>query len=277
MNFFQKLSSTFASQGNLAKLIIINVAVFLTVNLSYHLMGTNLLPYLALEVGGTEFIYKFWTIFTHMFVHTAVLELLFNVLFLYFSAQLFFMILGEKKLIYVYVMSGLCGAALILTLGMLVPGSFFDTTLMGASNSVLGVIMVMAIYTPNYPVSLWGLLQMPYKYFALAVFILSTLIDFKVNAGGKISHLGGVAFGLLYGYYLKKGVDLFNFSFLKRKSARLKVVSTNHNKTIDDVYNEQRVNDDTLMDELLDKISKSGYESLSKKEKELLFKLSKKK
>lgn len=275
MNFFQKITATFAQQGNLAKLIIINVALFLTVNLSFHLAHINLLPYLALKVGGIAFISTFWTIFTYMFVHQAVLELFFNLLLLYFSAQLFFLILGEKKLVYVYVMSGLCGAALILILGILVPGSFFDTTLLGASCSVLGVIMVMAVYSPNYQVSLWGLLNMPYKYFALLVFILSTLVDFSFNAGGKISHLGGAAFGLLYGFYLKKGIDLFNFSFLTRKKTKLKVVS--YNKNIDDVYNEKRLNDEAMMDELLDKISKSGYDSLSKKEKELLFKLSQKK
>jgi membrane associated rhomboid family serine protease len=275
MNFFQKITATFARQGNLAKLIIINVALFLTVNLSYHLAHINLMPYLALKVGGIDFIYTFWTIFTYMFVHQAVLELFFNLLLLYFSAQLFFLILGEKKLIYVYVMSGLCGAALILILGILVPGSFFDTTLLGASCSVLGVIMVMAAYAPNYQVSLWGVLNMPYKYFAILVFILSTLIDFSFNTGGKISHLGGAGFGLLYGFYLKKGVDLFNFSFLTRKKTKLKVVS--YNKTVDDVYNEKRLNDEAMMDELLDKISKSGYDSLSKKEKELLFKLSQKK
>jgi membrane associated rhomboid family serine protease len=275
MNFFQKITATFARQGNLAKLIIINVAMFLTVNLSYHLAHINLMPYLALKVGGIDFIYTFWTIFTYMFVHQAVLELFFNLLLLYFSAQLFFLILGEKKLVYVYVMSGISGAALILILGILVPGSFFDTTLLGASASVLGVIMVMAVYAPNYQVSLWGVLNMPYKYFAILVFILSTLIDFSFNTGGKISHLGGAGFGLLYGFYLKKGVDLFNFSFLTRKKTKLKVVS--YNKTIDDVYHEKRLNDEAMMDELLDKISKSGYDSLSKKEKELLFKLSQKK
>lgn len=277
MNFFQKLSSNFASQGNLAKLIIINVALFLTVNLSYHLAHINLLPYLALQIGGMEFIYKFWTLFTYMFVHEGLGHLFYNMLLLYFSSQLFFMILGEKKLVYVYVMSGLCGAALVLIFGLLIPGSFFNSILLGASASVLGVVMVMAVYTPNYPVSLFGLLQMPYKYFALLIFIVSTLIDFSFNTGGKISHLGGVIFGLLYGYYLKKGIDLFNFSLFKPKKSKLKVVSTNYSKTLDDAYNEQRVNDEAMMDELLDKISKSGYESLSKKEKEVLFKLSQKK
>lgn len=275
MNLFQKITANFAQQGNLAKLIIINIAAFLTVNLSFHLAHINLMPYLALQVGGIEFIYKFWTLFTYMFVHSDLFELFFNMLLLYFSAQLFFLILGERKLIYVYVMSGLCGAGLILVLGLLVPASFFNTTLLGASSSVLGVIMVMAVYAPNYRVSLWGLIDMAYKYFAALMFLVSTLIDFSFNTGGKIAHIGGVLFGLLYGYYLKKGVDLFDFSFLSRRKNKLKVVS--YNKTADDLYNEKRVVNEATMDELLDKISKSGYDSLSKKEKEILFKLSQKK
>lgn len=275
MNFFQKLTDTFSRQGNLAKLIIINVALFLTVNLSLHLAHINLLPYLALEVGGAEFIYKFWTLFTYMFVHQGLFELFFNMLLLYFSAQLYFLMFGEKKLVYIYVMSGLCGAALILVLGLLIPGSFFDTTLTGASSAVLGVIMVMAVYSPNFKVQLWGIFEMAYKYFALLIFILSTLIDFSFNTGGKIAHIGGVAFGLTYGYYLKKGVDVFNFSFLTRKKSKLKVVS--YNTVSDEAYNEKRLSEQQLMDELLDKISKSGYDSLTKKEKEILFKLSQKK
>ncbi|MES2678451.1 MAG: rhomboid family intramembrane serine protease [Bacteroidota bacterium] len=275
MNIFQKIAGVFNQQGNLAKLIIINVALFLTVNLGYHLMHIDLLPYLALQVGGTGFILKFWTMFTYMFIHLAPLELFFNMLLLYFAAQVFFIIMGEKKLIYVYIMSGLCGAALILILGLLVPGSFFNTSLLGASSSVLGVIMVMAAYSPNYKVNLFGVFEMSYKYFALLIFVLSTLIDFSFNTGGKISHLGGVIFGLTYGYYLKKGVDLFNISFFTRKKSHLKVVS--YNKAKDEAFIERRINEETAMDELLDKISKSGYDSLTKKEKDLLFKLSQKK
>lgn len=275
MNFFQKIAAIFNQQGNLAKLIILNVSIFLLVNLSYHLMHIDLLPYLALQVGGIAFIYKVWTIFTYMFVHLQPLELFFNMLLLYFSAQVFFIIMGERKLIYVYVMSGLCGAALILILGLLLPGAFFNTTLLGASSSVLGVIMVMAVYSPNYKVNLFGVFELSYKYFAALIFVLSTLIDFSFNTGGKISHLGGIIFGLTYGYYLKRGIDLFNVAFLTRRKSRLKVVS--YNKTADDSFQERRINDEAAMDELLDKISKSGYDSLTKKEKELLFKLSQKK
>jgi hypothetical protein len=191
------------------------------------------------------------------------------------AARFYFSIFGDAKLIYLYVMSGLSGAALILILGLLIPNSFFETTLIGASCSALGIIMVMATYSPNYPVSLWGLFEMKYKYFAILIFILSTLVDFRANIGGKIAHMGGAAFGLMYGYALSRKVDLFNFQFLAKKKSKLKVVS--YNKTIDDVYNETRVSKDTRMNELLDKISKSGYDSLTKKEKDELFNLSQKK
>ncbi len=116
---------------------------------------------------------------------------------------------------------------------------------------------------------------MPYKYFALLTFVLSTVIDFSLNTGGKISHVGGAIFGLSYGYFLKRGVDHFNFSFLTKKKKKLKVVS--YNATIDDVYNENRNKGELRLNELLDKISKSGYDSLTRKEKDELFNLSQKK
>jgi hypothetical protein len=125
---------------------------------------------------------------------------------------------------------------------------------------------VLSIYSPQYKVNLFGLIELSYVYFYLITFILSTLIDLSSNTGGKISHIGGAAFGLIYGYYLKKGIDLFNFSFKIKNLRKLKIVS--HNK---------ENNNTEAMDKLLDKISKSGYEGLTKKEKEELFKLSQKK
>lgn len=275
MNFFQRLTKILSQQGNLSALIILNVALFLMVNLAKHLAHINVIPYLELQIGGMEFIFRPWTLFTYMFVHANIFELVFNLLLLYFTGQLYFHIFGEKRLIYTYVMSGICGAALLLILGILIPGSFFNTTLLGASSAVLGVVMVMAVYSPDFKVSLFGAFTMSYKYFALLIFIVSTLLDFSFNSGGKISHVGGVLFGLTYGYYLKKGTDLFNFAFLTRKRNKLKVVS--YNRMSDDEYNEHRVSEEQEMNGLLDKISRSGYDSLTKKEKETLFRLSQKK
>ncbi|MBI2721017.1 MAG: rhomboid family intramembrane serine protease [Bacteroidetes bacterium] len=275
MNFFQRIASTFQQQGKLAQIIIINVAVFLMVNISDHILRIPVLKYLALPIGGYEFIYKFWTLFTYMFTHASLGHIFFNMLLFYFTAQLFYLILGEKKLFYVYVMSGLSGGAFLLICGLIFPDSFSASYLIGASAGVMGVVMVMALYAPNYVVHLFGVIQMPYKYFAMLTFVLSTVLDFSLNTGGKISHIGGALFGLAYGYFLKKGIDMFDFSFMTRKKTKLKIVS--YNKMPDEEYNLMRANAERRMNELLDKISKSGYDSLTKKEKDELFNLSQKK
>ena len=190
MNFFRKISNTFQQQGKLAQLIIINVALFLTINISLHIAHINLVPYLGLPIGGVSFLFKIWTLITYMFSHQDLGHIFYNMILLYFAAQLFFIILGESKLIYVYVMSGLVGAAVLLICGLLFPESFANSILIGASAGVTGVIMVLAVYSPNFIVNLFGLIQMQYKYFALLTFVLSTVIDFSFNTGGKISHTG---------------------------------------------------------------------------------------
>ncbi len=271
MDFLKKVKENFQQQGVLTQIIIVNVAVFLTINLVGNLSHLSLLPYFALPLSGAEFILRFWTLFTYMFAHEGLGHLFWNMILFYFMSQIFFTIMGQKKLLYLYVMSGLSGGTLVLILGLLFPASFGNSILIGASAAVLGVGAVMAIYSPNYRVYLFGVIEMPYKYFFLLTFVLSTVIDLSINTGGKISHIGGVIFGLIYGYYLKKGTDLFDLSFLPKKKSNLKIVSNNRSS------NDKLSNTDYTMDELLDKISKSGYDSLSKKEKDELFKLSQKK
>jgi membrane associated rhomboid family serine protease len=273
MNPFQRILATFQQQGRLTQLLIINVALFLTINLSANLAHIDLVSYVGLPIGGVDFLFKIWTLITYMFSHSELGHIFWNMILFYFAAQLFFLILGEGKLVYVYVMSGLVGGAMVLLFGLLFPGSFGNAILIGASASVTGVVMVMAIYAPNFSVNLWGLIQMPYKYFAALTFVLSTVIDLSVNTGGKISHVGGAIFGLTYGYYLKRGKDLFDLSLLTKRK-KMKVA---YRQGVDDAYNEGRLASEKRMNELLDKISKSGYDSLTKKEKDELFNLSQKK
>lgn len=271
MDFLKKVKENFQQQGVLTQIIIVNVAVFLTINLVGNLSHLSLLTYFALPLSGAEFMPRFWTLFTYMFTHEGLGHLFWNMILFYFMSQIFFTIMGQKKLLYLYVMSGLSGGTVVLILGLLFPASFANSILIGASAAVLGVGSVMAIYSPNYRVYLFGVIEMPYKYFFLLTFVLSTVIDLSINTGGKISHIGGVIFGLIYGYYLKRGTDLFDLSLLPKKKSKLKIVSNNKSN-----YDKQSDTDYT-MDELLDKISKSGYDSLSKKEKDELFKLSQKK
>lgn len=274
MNFFQRLKYNFEQQGVLTQVIVANVALYLTINLVGNLSHLDLSTYFALPIGGTSFLARFWTLFTYMFTHLDFWHLFWNMILFYFLSQVFFTIMGQKKLLYLYVMSGICGGALTLLLGLALPESFGNSLLLGASASVLGVGAVMAIYSPNYRVYLFGVLELPYKYFYLFLFVVNTIIDLSVNTGGKISHMGGALFGLVYGYYLKKGVDLFNLSLLPKKKSKLKVV---YKETYAPAREAKKGNDDDRMDILLDKISKSGYDSLTKAEKDELFKLSQKK
>lgn len=281
MNFLQRIKTNFQRQGVLTQIIIVNVAIFLTINLVGNLSHLNLLPYLALPLSAEEFLFHFWTIFTYMFTHESLGHIFWNMVLFYFMSQIFFTIMGQRKLLYLYVMSGLAGGALVLLLAILFPASFANSLLFGASASVLGVGAVMALYSPNYRVYLFGIIEMDYKYFYLITFVVSTIIDLSANTGGKIAHIGGALFGVLYGYNLKKGNDLSDFSLLpKKKRKGLKVVSRNiyrasYKHDIESAGSQ--VSEEQRMNTLLDKISKSGYDSLTKKEKDELFRLSQKK
>ena len=229
MNFLQQIKYKFQVQGVLTKIIVINVAVFLTVNVIGNLSHLNLLPYTALPLNGTEFLFHFWTLFSYMFTHAGLGHLFWNMVLFYFMAQIFFTILNQKQLMYVYVMSGVSGGALMLILAFIFPEQFGHSYLIGASAAVMGVGAVMAIYAPNYRVYLFGVFDMAYKYFFLLVFTVNTIIDLAENTGGKISHIGGTLFGLLFGYYLKQGIDLFSINLFPKRKSKLKVVS--HNKS----------------------------------------------
>lgn len=275
MTFIQNIKNELQKQNKLTILLVINIALFFIINISTGIFNTPILTNnLALPLNINEFVFKFWTLFTYMFSHKDLGHVFYNMLLLYFTAQTFLNFLSEKKLIFVYIVSGLFGGLILLILSVIFPSTFASSILFGASAAVIGIVSCLAIYIPNLPVSLFGIIEMRYKYYALLIFAVSTIIDFNVNTGGKISHFGGAFFGLFFGYMLKNGQDFSELSFFKRqKKTTLKVIHSNKNKSVNDLSNAHQ----KTIDELLDKISKNGYENLSKTEKELLFKLSQKK
>ncbi len=274
MSFIQNIKYEFQKHSKLTILLVANITIFLLINISINIFNTDIIANnLVLPISLSKFIYKFWTLFTYMFSHVNLGHVFYNMLMLYFSARIFLNFLSEKKLLYTYIMSGLSGGILLLILSALFPHTFANSVLFGSSAALMGVVACLAMYIPNVPISLFGIFEMKYKYQALLIFIIFTIIDFNINTGGKISHFGGAAFGLLFGYMLKNGKDLSDFSFLKKqKKPTLKVVHSDRSKS-----HEQSNNNQQTIDALLDKISKNGYENLSKAEKELLFKLSQKK
>lgn len=275
MSFIQNIKHELQRHNKLTILLVINISIFFIINISTGIFQSNIITLnMALPLNLNEFIFKFWTLFTYMFSHKDLGHIFYNMLLLYFSAQTFLNFLSERKLVYVYIMSGLMGGIILLILSAIFPSTFEYSILFGASAAVLGIVTSLALYIPNLPVSLFGIIEMKYKYYALLIFAVSTIIDFNINTGGKISHFGGAFFGLFFGYMLKHGKDISEIEFLKRsKKTHLKVVHSNKTAKA----HEQSQSNQQTIDSLLDKISKNGYENLSKSEKELLFKLSQKK
>lgn len=275
MSFIQNIKHELQRHSKLTVLLIVNISIFFIINISTGIFQSNFITLnMALPLNLNEFVFKFWTLFTYMFSHKDLGHVFYNMLLLYFSAQTFLSFLSEKKMVYVYIMSGLMGGIILLILSAIFPSTFEYSILFGASAAVLGIVTSLALYIPNLPISLFGIIEMKYKYYALLIFAVSTIIDFNINTGGKISHFGGAFFGLFFGYMLKNGKDISELTFFNRpKTSTLKVVHSNKNAKA----HEQSLSNQQTIDSLLDKISKNGYESLSKSEKELLFKLSQKK
>ncbi len=273
MSVIQDIKRELQRHNMLTILLVLNISLFFIINLDVNIFHLGLLNYLELPLNLNLFVTKFWTIFTYMFSHADLGHVFYNMLLLYFSARTFLNFLPEKKLLYVYIMSGLFGGIILLVLSAVFPVAFGNSFLLGASAAVMGIVMCLAAYVPNLPVNLFGLIEMRYKYYAALIFVVYSIIDFSINTGGKISHFGGAFFGLFFGYMLKNGKDISEFSFFKKsKKNNLKVVHSDRSAAV----TPNSANQQTI-DMLLDKISKSGYENLSKAEKELLFKLSQKK
>ncbi|HTA62793.1 MAG TPA: rhomboid family intramembrane serine protease [Bacteroidia bacterium] len=248
------------------QILLINGVFFLLCNIIANVVNPALINYFTMPSNLSQLLVRFYTPFTYMFTHLEVSHVFFNMIYFYFMGEIFSSIVGEKRLWFVYILGGLAGAIFYsLFFNLFIQGNFY---LLGASASVTAVSIVAAIYAPNMPVSVFFIGSFPLKWVVLVLFLLSTIIDISVNTGGKVAHIGGAFFGLLYGMQLKKGNDLMDLFKRKAntKSKNLKIV---HSIKVDA--------DEKTLDEILDKINKSGYESLSKHEKETLQKIASKK
>jgi Rhomboid family len=148
----------------------------------------------------------------------------------------------------------------------------------GASASVMAVVIAIAAYVPDYTVQLFLFGRIKIKYMALAIFLLTSIMDFSTNAGGKLAHIGGAAFGYFYTINLRQGRDTgksFNkiIDYIVTLFKPRKKLKVTHKKPKTDYeYNRTRTENQATINSILDKISKGGYDSLTKEEKETLFK-----
>lgn len=271
-DFISRLSSSFKQSGVLAQIIIINAAVFLIVNIIHNFSSFNILTFLELPSYPAQLLTRFWTLLTYMFTHLSLSHLFFNMIWLFSMGQIFNLLLSPKRLLPVYLLGGITGGIFFILAWILFPFGQNGGYLIGASAAVSAISIIAAIMAPEMPVQLFFIGEVRLKWVVLGAFILSTLIDFSINTGGKISHIGGAFFGLIYGWQMKKGNDILSSwkSIFKRKSP-IKVVYSNKNSKAPN-----RASDEDTLNQLLDKINKSGYESLSATEKDTLHRLSRK-
>jgi hypothetical protein len=207
-------------------------------------------------------------------------------LWLYWFGRIFLEYLDQRKLVAVYLLGGISGA-LVYILSFNIFPAFTDvvgeSVAIGASASVMAIVIAIAAYVPDYTVQLFLFGRIKIKYMALAIFVLTSIMDFSVNSGGKLAHIGGAFFGYFYTMNLRQGrdigkgfnrvIDFFVTIFKPRK--KLKVT---YKKTATEYeYNKTKAEHQARINNILDKISKGGYDSLTKEEKETLFKESQKK
>jgi membrane associated rhomboid family serine protease len=280
MNIFQDLKNQYTNNGIVQKLIFWNIGVYLlTIIFFYNFKsGDFTFPnWVALYASFSDVLTKPWTLISYMFVHSDFIHLLFNMLMLHFVSRFFLTFFTEKQYLVVYLLGGVFGGLVFVTiyyfLGIRIP-------VVGASGAIMTLLVAATAYSPYYilQIPLIGRIKL-WHVTALIIFIdiLQLLLS---NTGGHIVHLSGAFFGFLYVFLLKRGTDLTkpfsNLSFkrpAKKKSPFSKVhvnkASSNLSKVAKTDVEQKKV------DDILDKISKSGYDSLTKEEKEFLFKLGK--
>jgi membrane associated rhomboid family serine protease len=294
MGIWDDIKTTFRKGSNLTKLIYINIGVFILITLSAiigFLLQNPVIPAKVLSLFSVpasihELILRPWTLITYMFTHKDILHILFNMLWLYWFGTIFLEYLDQRKLVAVYLLGGLSGSVVYILSFNIFPaftGVLSDSVAIGASASVMAIVIAIAAYVPDYPVQLFLFGRIRIKYMALAIFILTSVVDFSANSGGKLAHIGGALFGYLYTLNLRRGRDIgkgFNkiidsLATLLKPRRKLKVT---HKKPVSDYdFNKMKAEHQTKINSILDKISKGGYDSLTKEEKETLFRESQKK
>lgn len=269
------------------KLIAINVLVFIVNSLVPFLLGiskNSIVQWFQLPNDIVDIAMQPWSLFTYSFFHGGIGHLFWNMLLIYFVGRIFLNLFDTNRFLNVYLLGVLLGG-LFFVLGYNIFPAFFNTNayLIGASAGASAILIFVCTYIPNqevrvifFNVKLW---------YIGAFVVLTDLVQLPLsNSGGHLAHLGGAFLGYLYASQLLKGTDIgsgfskfldgiANLFKKTEKKASMKTVYKNQasktgsaSKADYDKKTHQK-----KIDAILDKISKSGYESLSKAEKDFLF------
>ncbi|MFM1915509.1 MAG: hypothetical protein RLZZ531_1178 [Bacteroidota bacterium] len=291
-NLIQEIKFQLRSGTMTNRLIIVNVSVFLLILLvKKSFLLYNIDPrtsdewihhLLDLNSSLPAFIRAPWGLFTSIFTHEQFGHLLFNMLFLYFSGRFFEQYFSRKKLWLTYLFGGICGGILELVANNLFPAlQGTNVVILGASGSIMAIFTALAFYQPNLQVQLFGIF--PIRIYFLALFFLfKDLINIGTDDQiAHFAHLGGALFGLLSIQKMHSSKNILTrlegfFNRIKGLfSVKKQPKNTRTRFKTDEEFNVEKRQKQERMDEILDKISQSGYDSLTKAEKDFLFNQSK--
>lgn len=284
------LKYQFARLSIAEKLIAINVLVFIVNGLFPFLLRLHkdsIVHWFQLPKGFSDFITQPWSLITYSFFHGGFGHIFWNMLLLYFSGRIFLNLFENKRFINVYFLGVIFGGLLFLLSYNIFPALLgINTSLIGASAGVTAVLIFVCAYLPNQEVRV---VFFNVKLWQVGIFVV--LVDLiqipnSGNAGGHLAHLGGALLGYVYARQLLNGKDIgegfseildviANLFKRKEKKAPLKTVYRKRKTTTASKGDYDKQSHQRKIDIILDKISKSGYESLSKDEKDFLFKAGK--
>lgn len=277
----QDIKHKLSNLNVLEKIIAINVIVF-----AIGLIFKSGFSWFELPSDFSDFILKPWSIITYAFLHGDFFHILFNMLWLYFIGRMFLNLFSAKMALNIYFLGAISGGLLYMLCYTLFPNIFgANSRLVGASAAVRALLIFICAYMPNQEVRFFTF-GLKLWYVGVAIVVLDVLGLFGLNAGGNLAHLGGALLGYYYAKQLLKGKDIgkgfeklmdaFVSLFKPSKKSPLKTVHKNKTKVGGYTKGEfNQFNNQKKIDVILDKISKSGYDSLTAKEKEFLFKAGK--
>ncbi len=275
--------------GMTQRLIYWNIVCFL---ISYVFFGllrlvdidVDFLQYVSLSSNPEDLLWKPWSMISYSFFHSDFFHIFFNLIILNFSGQLFLTFFNQKQLLGLYVLSAVFA-------GLVFVSSFYlmniIAPIVGASAAIMAILVAVTTYSPLMNVRLLLVGNVKLWQITVVILVLDLLQIRMDNSGGHIAHLAGAFFGFVFVKLLKNGTDLSNIVttiidffvnlFRKSPSTPFKKVHKNYRKPSEKSTSRIVTKDKTQqqIDEILDKISRSGYDCLTKEEKEFLFKAGK--
>jgi membrane associated rhomboid family serine protease len=277
------IKQAFADQKNpINKYIAINAFVFvaLLISAAFYFLGDIpnpfkmwVMEYFSLTANWKVFLLKPWTFFSYAFIHEKLFHLLFNMLVFHWFGNLIIEYLNKNRMLFIF-WAGVLGGGILYAL-------FFDgNQLIGASAGIMALVIASATLLPNYEIVLAIFGRIKLKYVGLAYLVIDLISMMGSNAGGSVAHLGGALIGFLTIKQIQSGNDWSNMvipinNFIDKLFTRKNKLKIVHQSDQQAQASKATVSQ-AEVDQVLEKITKSGYDSLSKSEKELLFKASKK-